>query len=95
VALVSVSVETRDDAGSERITDSDIYSIFRGTGWTGRVVYFTMGMPIVMGIIIVGRGVSLENAGEGIKLYFATWRGSQLSSPGVWQAACGQVISFP
>jgi solute carrier family 6 GABA transporter-like protein 1 len=44
-----------------------------------------------MGIVIVGRGVSLENAGEGVKLYFATWRGGQLSSPGVWQAACGQV----
>lgn len=45
-----------------------------------------------MGIVIVGRGVSLENAGEGVKLYFATWRGDQLSRSSVWQAACGQVF---
>lgn len=51
-----------------------------------------MGLPIVMGIVLVGRGASLENAGEGIKLYFATWRGDQLASGSVWQAACGQVF---
>ncbi|GKT82321.1 sodium chloride dependent neurotransmitter [Colletotrichum tofieldiae] len=50
-------------------------SIFRGVGLTGRVVYFTMGLPIVVTIILIGRSVSLENAGEGVKLYFATWRG--------------------
>ncbi|CAO2653022.1 Nn.00g024330.m01.CDS01 [Neocucurbitaria sp. VM-36] len=66
--------------------------IFRGVGWTGRVVYFTMGLPIIMGIILTGRGVSLPNAREGIKLYFATWRGSALSGPAIWQAACGQVF---
>ncbi len=45
-----------------------------------------------MGIVIVGGGVSLDNADEGIKLYFATWRGDQLSQSSVWQAACGQVF---
>lgn len=57
-----------------------------------------MGMPIVMIIILVGRGVSLDNAEQGVKLYFATWRGGQLAAPGIWQAACGQVsisILFP
>ncbi|KAI8289359.1 Sodium- and chloride-dependent GABA transporter 2 [Colletotrichum sp. SAR11_57] len=66
--------------------------IFRGVGLTGRVVYFTMGLPIVVTIILIGRSVSLENAGEGVKLYFATWRGSQLASGQVWQTACGQVF---
>ena len=93
MALVSLSIEGRGGAGVESGADNEAFSIFRGTSWTGKVVYFTMGMPIIMGIIIVGRGVSLENAGEGVKLYFATWRGEQLSSPAVWQAACGQVSS--
>ena len=31
-----------------------------------------MGLPIVVTIILIGRAVSLENAGEGVKLYFAT-----------------------
>lgn len=66
--------------------------IFQGVGWTGRVVYFTMGMPIIMGIVLVGRGVSLDNAGDGVRLYFATWRGDQLAQQSVWQAACGQVF---
>ncbi|KAJ0336153.1 hypothetical protein COL922a_008316 [Colletotrichum nupharicola] len=66
--------------------------IFRGVGLTGRVVYFTMGLPIVVTIVLIGRSVSLENAGEGVKLYFATWRGSQLASGQVWQTACGQVF---
>lgn len=66
-------------------------SIFRGVGLTGRVVYFTMGLPIVVTIVLIGRSVSLENAGEGVKLYFATWRGEQLARGQVWQTACGQV----
>lgn len=67
-------------------------SIFRGVGMTGRVVYFTMGLPIVTTIIFVGRAVSLPNASEGIKLLWATWRGDQLASGTVWQTAVGQVF---
>lgn len=59
-------------------------SIFRGVGMTGRVVYFTMGLPIVTTIIFVGRAVSLPNASEGVKLLWATWRGDQLASGTVW-----------
>ncbi|KFA72432.1 hypothetical protein S40288_08034 [Stachybotrys chartarum IBT 40288] len=67
-------------------------SIFRGCGLTGRVVYFTMGLPIVITIIIIGRSVSLPNAGDGIRLYFATWRGDQLANGTLWQTAMGQVF---
>lgn len=67
-------------------------SIFRGVGLTGRVVYWTMGLPIVTTIILVGRSVSLPNAGEGVKLLWATWRGGQLADGTVWQTAVGQVF---
>lgn len=66
--------------------------MFRGTGWTGRVVYFTMGLPLIVIIILIGRGASLPNAGDGIKLYFATWRSEALASTGIWQDAVGQVF---
>lgn len=66
--------------------------IFRGVGLTGRVVYFTMGLPIIVTIILVGRACSLENAGEGVRLVWATWRGSELARGQVWQTACGQVF---
>lgn len=67
-------------------------SIFRGVGLTGRVVYWTMGLPIVTTVIIVGRSCSLENAREGIRLLWATWRSDQLASGTVWQTAVGQVF---
>ncbi|PGH16193.1 hypothetical protein AJ79_01960 [Helicocarpus griseus UAMH5409] len=67
-------------------------SIFRGVGLTGRVVYWTMGLPIVTTLILVGRSCSLENANAGVRLLWATWRGDQLASPTVWQTAVGQVF---
>ncbi|KAI9799251.1 MAG: hypothetical protein M1833_004129 [Piccolia ochrophora] len=66
--------------------------IFKGVGLLGRVVYFTMGLPVVTAIILTGRGVSLPNAGRGIKLYFGEWNGGQLASGDIWQAACGQIF---
>lgn len=67
-------------------------SIFRGVGLTGRVVYFTMGLPIVTTIIFVGRALSLENAREGVELVWRHWDSSQLASGTVWQTAVGQVF---
>lgn len=66
--------------------------MFKGTGWTGRIVYFTMGMPLVVMVILIGRGASLPNAGRGIKMYFATWRSETLSATKIWQDAVGQVF---
>jgi solute carrier family 6 GABA transporter-like protein 1 len=67
-------------------------SIFRGVGMTGRVVYFTMGMPIVITIILVGRACSLPNAIDGVRLFVGTWRGEQLANGRIWQTACSQVF---
>ncbi|KAF4975577.1 hypothetical protein FZEAL_7649 [Fusarium zealandicum] len=66
--------------------------IFKGVGTTGRVVYFTMGLPVVMMIIILGRSVSLPNASQGIKYYFGEWNGYRLGSGQIWQGACGQIF---
>ena len=64
----------------------------QGVGLTGRAVYVTMALPIVMTIILIGRSVSLPNAARGIKLYFATWNGDKLGDGQIWQTACGQVF---
>ncbi|KAH7222587.1 uncharacterized protein BKA55DRAFT_681043 [Fusarium redolens] len=66
--------------------------MLRGVGLTGRVVYFTMGLPVIMGIIRIGRGVSLPNASEGIKLYFASWHSSKLAGTRIWRDAVSQVF---
>lgn len=67
-------------------------SIFRGVGLTGRVVYFTMGLPIVITIILIGRSLSLDNASRGVKLFWATWNSDKLADGQIWQTACGQVF---
>ncbi|KAL1858107.1 hypothetical protein Daus18300_010108 [Diaporthe australafricana] len=66
--------------------------MYKGVGITGRVVYFTMGLPVVTMIILLGRGVSLPNAIDGIRLYMATWRGELLGDGYIWQMACGQIF---
>lgn len=66
--------------------------MFRGVGLTGRVVYFTLGLPMIMGIILIGRGVSLPNAGDGVRMYFASWNGERLAETRIWQDAVGQVF---
>lgn len=66
--------------------------MYKGVGITGRVVYFTMGLPVVTMIILLGRGVSLPNAIDGIRLYMATWRGELLGDRYIWQMACGQIF---
>ena len=68
------------------------FSIFRGVGTTGRIVYFTMGLPIATTVILVGRSVSLDNAGAGLKLLWGTWRGEALKDGTIWQTAVGQVF---
>ncbi|KAL8994991.1 MAG: hypothetical protein Q9169_005190 [Polycauliona sp. 2 TL-2023] len=66
--------------------------MYKGVGMTGRVVYVTMGVPVVVMIIILGRSVSLDNARRGILMYVGEWNGGQLASGQIWQAAAGQIF---
>lgn len=66
--------------------------IFKGVGSTGRAVYITMGLPIVMIFILMGRSLSLPNAIKGVKMYFAEWHGEKLAGGQIWQGACGQIF---
>lgn len=66
--------------------------MYKGVGVTGRAVYVTMGLPIVMMIILIGRSLSLPNAIDGVKLYFAEWHSDKLAGGDIWQAAVGQIF---
>jgi solute carrier family 6 GABA transporter-like protein 1 len=55
--------------------------IFKGVNLLGKIVYFTMVMPIIALAVILIRGVTLENASQGIFYYVGVWRGEILSSP--------------
>ncbi|KAH7359273.1 creatine transporter [Plectosphaerella cucumerina] len=66
--------------------------IFRGVGLTGRVVYFTMGIPLTLIVILIGRSAALPNAIDGVRLYMGTWDSAKLASSATWQEACGQIF---
>ena len=64
-----------------------------GIKWTGRIAYFTMGLPILLLLVFFVRAVTLENASEGIKSYIGKWDMSVLSEqPEVWSTAVSQIF---
>jgi len=64
-----------------------------GVKWTGRVAYFTMGIPIALIFIFLGKAVSLEGSSDGIREYIGIWDMSILTTEGeVWSVACSQIF---
>jgi len=64
-----------------------------GVGTTGKIVYFTMGMPIVSLFAFVIRAVTLEGAGVGIQSYIGEWDLTVLTQrPDVWSTAMSQIL---
>jgi solute carrier family 6 GABA transporter-like protein 1 len=73
------------------------FIIFLGTGfgvkWTGRITYFTMGLPVILLFIFLGRSASLDGSSAGIKEYIGIWDVSVLTEQGdVWSTAVSQIF---
>ncbi|KAF2725578.1 SNF-domain-containing protein [Polychaeton citri CBS 116435] len=66
--------------------------LYKGIAVTARAIYITIVLPILLALVLLGRGVSLPNAVDGIKLYVGEFNGGQLAAGGIWQAATGQVF---
>lgn len=59
-----------------------------GIKWTGRITYFTMGLPIILLFVFLGRAVSLPGSEIGIQKYIGEWDVSVLREQGdVWSTA--------
>ncbi|RSL45372.1 hypothetical protein CEP54_014296 [Fusarium duplospermum] len=65
---------------------------FKGVGLTGRVIYITMALPLIMIGILAIRSLSLPDASDGFRLYVGMWRSESLEGPRVWQDAFGQMF---
>jgi len=64
-----------------------------GTKWTGRITYVTMGIPIVLLFVFLGRAVSLEGSSDGIHEYIGIWDMSVLKDrPECWSTAVSQIF---
>lgn len=65
---------------------------FKGVGLTGRVIYVTMALPLLMILLLAIRSLSLPNASDGFRLYVGIWRTESLNGGQVWQDAFGQMF---
>ncbi|KAL3913435.1 MAG: hypothetical protein SGARI_000659 [Bacillariaceae sp.] len=64
-----------------------------GMKWTGRVAYFTMGLPILLLFVFLGKAVSLPGSELGIEVYIGTFDVSVLTErPDVWSTAVSQIF---
>lgn len=64
-----------------------------GTKWTGRIAYFTMGLPILLLVIFFGKSISLTGASAGIEEYIGLWdMGVLTEQPDVWSTAVSQIF---
>ncbi|XP_077972776.1 sodium- and chloride-dependent betaine transporter-like [Styela clava] len=67
------------------------FAIWKGIGWTSKIVYVTATLPLVMIIIVCIRGVTLEGALDGIKVYLKPDITS-LTKMELWMDATSQVL---
>ncbi len=78
--------------GGLALTWISIYLILRkGLISVGKVVIWTVPLPVILLLILVIRGVTLDGAMEGLS-YYLTPDLSRLLDPEVWLAAYGQVF---
>jgi solute carrier family 6 GABA transporter-like protein 1 len=64
-----------------------------GVKWTGRITYVTMGIPIILLFVFLGKSVSLEGSEDGIREYIGIWDVSVLREQGdVWSVAVTQIF---
>jgi NSS family neurotransmitter:Na+ symporter len=62
-----------------------------GLGRIGRVLLLTVPLPVILVIVLVIRGITLEGASVGLNYYLAP-DFSKLADPAVWRNAYGQIF---
>jgi len=102
--IIGMDTVNEDDLTPTRIVSNNVgytgfvwFVIFLGTAFslktTGRITYFTMGLPVLLLFLFLGRAMTLPGAGEGVKAYIGEWDVSVLRTNGeVWSVACSQVF---
>lgn len=66
--------------------------IFRGVAVTGRIVYITMLVPLLLCVVLLVRAVTMRGARDGIVLYLGRWDSAKLRSGTIWRDAIVQIF---
>jgi len=65
--------------------------IFKGVHIVGKVVMWTVSLPVILLAILLVRGITLPGAAKGI-IFYLTPKWEELANPSVWLAAYGQIF---
>ncbi|MGD2175345.1 MAG: hypothetical protein PVJ27_08075, partial [Candidatus Brocadiaceae bacterium] len=65
--------------------------VFKGVRNVGRVVMFTVPLPVILLLVVLVRGVTLSGSATGL-IYYLKPNWEMLKDPGVWIAAYGQIF---
>jgi len=65
--------------------------LFKGVRVVGKVVMWTVSLPVVLLAVLLVRGITLEGSTQGI-IYYLTPTWDKLADPSVWLAAYGQIF---
>jgi solute carrier family 6 GABA transporter-like protein 1 len=69
------------------------FAVAGGVQNEGRITFVTMGVPIVLLFVFLGRSVTLPGAQDGIKAYIGEWDMAVLTEkPDVWSTAVSQIF---
>ena len=69
-----------------------LFCLYKGVSHTSKVVYVTMPLPIVIILVLVVRGLTLEGASAGVEAYIGHFEFDKLLDGRVWAKAVGQIF---
>jgi len=63
-----------------------------GIKWMGRITYVTMGLPVILLFVMLGKAISLEGSEDGIQQYLSSDWSVLVDRPEVWPKAVSQIF---
>lgn len=68
------------------------FCLWKGVTLTGKIVYVSMTLPLILIIVLFFRGITLPGSEAGILDYIGQFDSSKLSDPLIWSEAVGQIF---